>query len=187
MTRGESRSGTDAEFEAFVAAAWPRLRRAAWLLCRDSHEAEDLVQSALARAYARWGKVSRDGAYAYVHRALVNGYIDSVRRRRPVPVDTGLGAEVGVTGGHGTVDERSELSDLLAPLSPRERTIIVWRYYFDASEVEVARQLGVSVGTVKSTSSRALARLRAAQSPASVTASATGSTRTPHGTEREQS
>jgi RNA polymerase sigma-70 factor (sigma-E family) len=188
MTRGESRSGADAEFEEFVAAAWPRLRRAAWLLCRDSHEAEDLVQSALAKAYARWGKVSRDGAYAYVHRALVNGYIDSVRRRRPVPVDTGFDAEASAAEGHSTVDERSELSDLLAPLSPRERTIIVWRYYLDASEAEVARQLGVSVGTVKSTSSRALARLRTAHGTASTpAASVTRSTSTPHSTEREQS
>ena len=182
MMRGQSRSGADAEFEEFVAAAWPRLRRAAWLLCRDSHEAEDLAQSALAGAYARWGKVSRDGAYAYVHRAMVNGYIDSVRRRRPVPVDIGPDTGAVVTGGHGIVDERSALSELLAPLSPRERSIIVWRYYLDASEAEVARQLGVSVGTVKSTSSRALARLRAARSPA-----ITASTSTPHGTEREQS
>lgn len=156
--RGSNRSAADAEFEEFVRAAWPRLRRAAWLLCRDSHEAEDLVQTALARAYARWGKVSRDGAYSYVHRSLVNGYIDSVRRRRPVPVEEGT--DTAAAGGEDVVDERSELSELLAPLSPRERSIVVWRYYLDASEAEVAQHLGVSVGTVKSTASRALARLR---------------------------
>lgn len=157
--RSSNRSAADAEFEEFVRAAWPRLRRAAWLLCRDAHEAEDLVQNALARAYARWGKVSRDGAYAYVHRSLVNGYIDSVRRRRPVPVEDR--ADVAAAGGQVVVDERSELSELLAPLSPRERSIVVWRYYLDASEAEVAQHLGVSVGTVKSTASRALSRLRA--------------------------
>ena len=164
MAGGEDRSRADAEFEEFVAAAWPRLRRAAWLLCRDGHESEDLVQGALAKAYARWAKVSRDGAYSYVHRALVNGYIDSVRRRRPVPVEDR--DDAAVAGGEAAVDERSELSELLAPLSPRERSIIVWRYYLDASEGEVAHQLGISVGTVKSTASRALARLRSAHSAA---------------------
>ena len=154
------RAELDAEFEEFVTVAWPRLRRAAYLLSHDSHEAEDLVQAALAKAYSRWGRVSREGAYAYVHRSLVNGYIDSVRRRRPVPVERT--AERLVLGTECPVDDRSELSELLAPLSPRERSIIVWRYYLDASESEVAHQLGISTGTVKSTSSRALARLRSA-------------------------
>lgn len=157
-----ARSDLDVEFEEFVTAAWPRLRRAGWLLCQDSHEAEDLVQSALAKAYASWARVTREGAYAYVHRTLVNGYIDSVRRRRPVPVDRI--ADVVVAGGEASFDDRSELSELLAPLSPRERSIIVWRYYLDAPESEVARQLGVSTGTVKSTASRALARLRSTHS-----------------------
>lgn len=152
------RAELDAEFEEFVAAAWPRLRRAAYLLSHDAHEAEDLVQSALAKAYASWGRVTREGAYSYVHRTLVNGYIDSLRRRRPVPVERST--ERPLTGTEDPVDDRSELSELLAPLSPRERSIIVWRYYLDASESEVARQLGVSTGTVKSTASRALARLR---------------------------
>ncbi|HXH79972.1 sigma-70 family RNA polymerase sigma factor [Nocardioides sp.] len=150
----------EAEFEEFVAGAWPRLRHAGWLLSHDSHEAEDLAQAALARAYANWGRVTRDGAYSYVHRSLVNGYIDSVRRRRPVPVaQTG---DTAVAGDEASVDDRSQLSEVLAELSPRERSIIVWRYYLDAPESEVARQLGVSVGTVKSTASRALARVRSA-------------------------
>lgn len=157
------RAQRDQEFEEFVVTAWPRLRRASYLLCHDSHEADDLVQTALTSAYARWHKVRRDDAYAYVRRALVNAYIDTTRRRRPVPTDPGSrpGLDRGVPPDHA-VEQRSELTDLLAPLSPRERSIIVWRYYLDAPEAEVAERLGVSPGTVKSTASRALARLRSA-------------------------
>ncbi len=151
------REQRDQEFEEFVVGAWPRLRRAAYLLSHDSHEADDLVQTALAATYARWSRVRKDDAYAYVRRAVVNAYIDTTRRRRPVPVEHT--PDAGVPSSP-LVEDRSELADLLAPLSPRERTIIVWRYYFDAPEAEVAQRLGISVGTVKSTASRALARLR---------------------------
>ncbi|WP_127481166.1 SigE family RNA polymerase sigma factor [Nocardioides pantholopis] len=152
---------TDLEFEQFVLAAWPRLRRAAYLLSHDTDEADDLVQTALAATYARWRTVRKDDAYAYVRRAVVNAYLDSLRRRRPVPVERDPDRSVPADS---TVDERSELTELLAPLSPRERTIIVWRYYLDTPEAEVADRLGVSTGTVKSTASRALARVRAAAS-----------------------
>ena len=147
----------DQEFEAFIVAAWPRLRRAAYLLSHDSHEADDLVQTALTATYVRWHRVRKDDAYSYVHRAVVNAYIEGTRRRRPVPVERDPDRPVVADG---SVEDRSELTDLLAPLSPRERTIIVWRYYFDAPEAEVAERLGISTGTVKSTASRALARLR---------------------------
>lgn len=147
----------DRSFEDFVTAAWPRLRRAAYLLSQDTHEAEDLVQTALISCYLRWSRVRRDDEYSYVHRALVNAYIDTTRRRRPVPVqDVGAGS----VPPDSSVDDRSELTELLAPLSRRERSIVVWRYYLDAPEAVVAQHLGVSAGTVKSTASRALARLR---------------------------
>ncbi|PUA82240.1 SigE family RNA polymerase sigma factor [Nocardioides currus] len=161
----------DREFEEFVAASWPRLRRAAYLLAHDTHDAEDLVQSALARCYAGWGRIRADSAYAYVHRALVNGYIDSTRRRTPVPVDHTTADEPAPGSPTDDADQRSELVELLAPLSPRERSIVVWRYYLDASEQDVAHELGVSVGTVKSTASRALARLRSAHTTTSLTSS----------------
>lgn len=154
----------DPEFDDFVRAAWPRLRRAAYLLSHDSHEAEDLVQTALTRSYVHWGRVQREGAYSYVHRALVNAYIDTTRRRRPVPVEQvyEVAGEPDSTG----VEDRSELVELLAPLSARERTIIVWRYYLDTPEREVAERLGIAPGTVRSTASRALARLRTRPSAA---------------------
>ncbi|WP_244929103.1 SigE family RNA polymerase sigma factor [Nocardioides sp. W7] len=147
------------DFEQFVVSAWPRLRRAAYLLCFDAHEADDLVQTALASTYARWRSVRQAEAYSYVRRAVINAYLDSLRRRRPVPVEHD--PDRPVLADH-SVEERSELTELLAPLSPRERTIIVWRYYFDAPEAEVAERLGISTGTVKSTASRALARARSA-------------------------
>ena len=153
------RAQRDQEFEEFVVSAWPRLRRASYLLCQDSHEADDLVQTALTSAYARWSSVRRDDAYAYVRRALVNAFIDTTRRRRPVPVERD--PDRAVPPDH-SVEERSELTELLAPLSPRERGMVVWRYYLDAPEAEVAERFGVSPGTVKSTASRALARLRSA-------------------------
>ncbi len=153
------RSQREQEFEEFVRAAWPRLRRAAYLLSHDQHEADDLVQTALAATYARWHRVRPGDAYSYVHRAVVNAYIDTTRRRRPIPVRTDPEQAVAADG---TVEDRSELTDLLAPLSPRERTIVVWRYYLDAPEAEVAQRLGISTGTVKSTASRALARMRSA-------------------------
>ncbi|GAB2454129.1 SigE family RNA polymerase sigma factor [Nocardioides hungaricus] len=147
------------DFEDFVVAAWPRLRRAAYLLCYNTEEADDIVQTALASTYARWRTVRKADAYAYVRRSVINAYLDSLRRRRPVPVERD--PDRPVQADH-TVEERSELTELLAPLSPRERTIIVWRYYFDAPEAEVADRLGISTGTVKSTASRALARVRSA-------------------------
>lgn len=158
MSVGRERSrDLDSEFEQFVISAWPRLRRAAYLLCFDAHEADDLVQTALASTYARWRGLRRADAYAYVRRAVINAHLDSLRRRRPVPVEHD--PDRPVVADH-SVEERSELTELLAPLSPRERTIIVWRYYLDAAESEVAERLGISTGTVKSTASRALARVR---------------------------
>lgn len=159
MERGQRRRELDLDFEQFVVAAWPRLRRAAYLLCHNPHEADDLVQTALASTYARWRSVRQVDAYSYVHRAVINAFLDSLRRRRPLPVRHD--PDRPVLADH-SVEERSELTDLLAPLSPRERTIIVWRYYFDAPEAEVAARLGISTGTVKSTASRALARVRSA-------------------------
>src|SRR5262245_9366934 len=103
------RQQRDREFEEFVLASWPRLRRAAYRLSHDGHEADDLVQTALASSYARWDNIRRDDAFAYVHRALVNAYIDSTRRRRPVPMPAQLGPSV--TPDH-TVEDRSELTEL---------------------------------------------------------------------------
>jgi RNA polymerase sigma-70 factor (sigma-E family) len=159
-------AGTDTEFAEFAVAAWPRLRWAAWMLCGDEHLAEDLTQTALARTYASWRRVRRDDAMAYTRKVLVNANVDRLRRRRLTEVpDTGAddtGRKVAdVAGDPGDrVGDRAELTHLLAALTAQERRVLVLRYYFDLPERAVADELGVSVGTVKSTASRALSKVR---------------------------
>ncbi|PUA79917.1 SigE family RNA polymerase sigma factor [Nocardioides currus] len=151
----------DAGFAEFVSGSWRQLRQAAVALTGNSADAEDLLQTVLARTYARWPRVARDDAVAYVRRGLVNAYVDTWRRHRVMKVEAV--EEVPEVASHdtpGRTDDRAELVDLLARLSPRERTMLVMRHYFDQSEQDVATAMGCSVGTVKSTCSRALQRLR---------------------------
>ena len=152
----------DEAFTAFVSAAEPRLLRAAWLLTGDAWRAEELVQDTLVRTYAVWHRVSTRDPYAYARRTLINARTDSWRRRRKER----LTGEVPDGPGPDQVErvvQRSEIAAALQRLRPRERQIVVLRYYLDRSEQETADELGISLGTVKSTASRALARLRAAQ------------------------
>jgi RNA polymerase sigma-70 factor (sigma-E family) len=151
----------DAKFEEFLLASWPRLRQAAYALTRDTEDAEDLLQGVLVRLYARWGRLGQEDPTAYVRRMLVNSYIDSFRRSRRVrEVPVAEPVEVASADASTVVAERDQLLSRLSALSERERAMVVMRHYLDASEAEVARALGCSVGTVKSTCSRALGRLR---------------------------
>jgi len=158
------RAAGDAEFEEFVSASWQRLGRAAYALTGNWHEAEDLLQTVLERTYARWSKVGREDPVAYVRRALVHGYVDGWRRRRRVRMDpTDTPPETPVPGGLDGMEgaeHRVDLKNVLAELSDRERAMVVLRYYLACSVQEVAAELGCSVGTVKSTCSRAMHRLR---------------------------
>ncbi|GAA2126423.1 SigE family RNA polymerase sigma factor [Nocardioides bigeumensis] len=147
-------------FDEFAVAAWPRLLRSAYLLCGDHHLAEDLVQTALARTYARWRHVRRDDAMAYARTVLVNLNIDRMRRKRPVEVRDALPDRADPARTSARTEDRDEVVRLLAALTERERRVVVLRHYFDLSEADVARELGVAAGTVKSTLSRALAKLR---------------------------
>ena len=156
-----SREG-DAEYTAFVEGAQPRLSRVAVLLTGDRTTAEDLVQEALIRTYLNWGKVRPEGAYSYTRRILVNLNTDRWRRRHlePVPGDVADDrASASAAGAYATVDHRDDIVHELAGLTARERSIVVMRYYLDLTERQVADELDISVGTVKSTCSRALARL----------------------------
>ena len=154
-----SRPPTDAEFTELVHASWASLYRTAYLLMGERGLAEDLVQTALAQTYASWGRV-RDvsAAPAYARTAVVNTASSWFRRKawrneRPT--------EVLPEGSHA-VDptDRPALVDALAQLAPRQRAVVVLRYYEDLSVAETARTLGCSEGTVKSQTSDGLARLR---------------------------
>lgn len=156
------------EFDEFAVAAWPRLRRSAYLLTGDHHLAEDLAQTALARTYASWRRVRRADALAYARKVLVNANIDRLRRRRATELG-GAAADVALAtraeSGRGSAEiatDRDEIVRLLAGLTERERRVVVLRHYFDLSEAEVAGELGIAPGTVKSALSRALRKLRVA-------------------------
>jgi len=151
-------------FEDFVRARSDALFRTALLLTgQNRSEAEDLLQGALERAYRRWGRICRSGdPERYVRAILANASTDRWRRlgrrgERSLP-DDGTGP---VTGDHaGDVADRDFLLRALAALPPRQRAVLVLRYFCDLPEAEIADALGCSTGTVKSQASRALAKLR---------------------------
>jgi RNA polymerase sigma-70 factor (sigma-E family) len=155
-------SAKDAEFEAYMVARQPSLLRTAYLLTGDRHTAEDLVQTALAKLYLSWDKVHDRGVMdGYVRRILVNENNSLWRRawkRREVTTDA-------VPDHRSVVDQPDDgrsaaLWDFVQTLPRKQRAVVVLRYYEDLSEAEVADILGISVGTVKSQASRALAALR---------------------------
>ncbi|NUT29781.1 MAG: SigE family RNA polymerase sigma factor [Streptomyces sp.] len=150
-------------FQEFVRARWSHLVRTAYLLTGDAHHAEDLTQTALAKAYRSWRRVARaDNPEAYVRRMLVSCNSDRFRKRRVTEALTAVPPEVaGRDAGYAGVDERSALLGALAQLPPKQRAVVVMRYWEDLSEAEVAEVLGCSVGTVKSQASKGLAKLRA--------------------------
>ena len=154
-----TRADRDAEFASFMASAQRDVLHTAWLLVGEAHRAEELAQHALVRTYTAWARARRD-PFAYTRRVLVNLRTDTWRRRRRevlVPPEHVPERLVGVDDGLG---RRDELATALGRLTTRQRRVVVLRYLLDLPEDEVAADLGVSVGTVKSTASRALAQLR---------------------------
>ncbi len=157
----------DAEFSEFVAGGWRRWTHAAALLTHDRDDAEDLVQQVLTRTYAAWPRVRTTDAHAYVHRSLVNAYLDGWRRTRVlrfVPSsheDHLLDRPVPDTGE--VAGDRADLRALLATLTPRERAVVVLRHFLDLSQAETAEALGLPQGTVAATLSRSLTKLRVAE------------------------
>jgi RNA polymerase sigma-70 factor (sigma-E family) len=147
-------------FEAFVVGRSPSLLRTAYLLTGNRPDAEDLLQTALAKTYLAWDRIrEREAADAYVRRTLVTTQISFWRRRRPES-PTDAVPELAGRDAPADSDLHDALWTALARLSRKQRAAVVLRYYEDLSEAETARVLGVSVGTVKSTTSRALSLLR---------------------------
>jgi RNA polymerase sigma-70 factor (sigma-E family) len=153
-------AAADQAFDEFASAAWPRLRRIGYLLTGDHHLAEDLAQTALVRTYASWRRVRQADASAYSRRVLINLNIDRVRRTRLTEVGDGALGTIAVAGSDAATDDRDQIVRLLAGLTDRERRVLVLRHYCDLSEADVAVELGIARGTVKSTLSRALGKLR---------------------------
>ncbi|MEJ5868008.1 SigE family RNA polymerase sigma factor [Pseudokineococcus sp. 5B2Z-1] len=157
------------QFTRFMQDAEPALWRLAWLLTGDQHRCEDLVQQTLVRTYAAWPRARDGDPMAYARRVLVNARTDILRKHhREVLVDdhdhddrpSRTWRAPAASTAQEVVD-RDVLVRALRQLSPRRRRVVVLRYLMDLSEREVADDLNVSVGTVKSTAARGLAQLRA--------------------------
>lgn len=158
------RTVRDAEFSEYVAARRAQLRRTAYLLCGDTHRAEDLVQTALMKLYVAWPRIRRDGNVdAFARRIVVNAHLDETRRpwRRERSGLDGL----DVAREDAPVHDRDLLVAALADLPERQRRVVVLRHYWGLSVEETAADLGISPGTVKSQTSHALRRLEQALSP----------------------
>ena len=156
----------DREFREFMYARWPVMVRLAYGLTGDQGHAEDVAQAAFARAYASWSRVRRSGnPDAYVRQIVINENRNRFRKRRvPERLTDSLSesalVDVEWTDSTQEYDERSALIAALQRLGPRQRAVIVLRYWMDLTEHETAAALNCSVGTVKSQASRALATLR---------------------------
>ena len=155
------------EFDEYVAVRGQQLVRLGYVLSGDHHRAEDLAQHALMNAYRHWRRVQgMDDPHAYVRRILVNAHISGTRRgsSRETPVAV-------AASGQSEPDPALALAEhdamwrALAALPPRERTVLILRYYEDLDHASIAAALGIKESTARATLHRALASLRAAHDP----------------------
>ena len=152
----------DPEFVSYVRARQHRLLRAAYLVCGDAHLAEDLLQEAFVKLALRWDRLRDEHPDAFVRTILYRDAVSAWRKRHRENL-------VGLEPGHGLPDpavlagevsQRVDLARALETLTARQRAVLVLRFFEDRSEVQAAEILGVSLGTVKSTTHDALGRLR---------------------------
>jgi RNA polymerase sigma-70 factor (sigma-E family) len=149
----------EASFDEFVAARSRALLRTAYLLTHDHALAEDLLQTALTKAWFAWGRIDGN-AEPYVRRILVNTYASWWRRKWNGEHPTDELPERPGPDSAGWTDEPTDLWTAMARLPRRQRAVVVLRYFEDLTEAQAAEVLGCSVGTVKSQTSKALAKLR---------------------------
>jgi RNA polymerase sigma-70 factor (sigma-E family) len=152
-------SDRDAAFTEFVLARQTHLRRIAYAICGDWHRADDVLQTALVKAYVAWPRIQRGREEAYVRQIIVRTNIDEHRRpwhrERPGLPQSDPPARVDLA-----VEERSALLDALLALPVMQRKVVVLRHWLGLSVQETARELGIATGTVKSHSARALVALQ---------------------------
>jgi RNA polymerase sigma-70 factor (sigma-E family) len=163
------------EFAEYAAASIPSLRRLALLLCRNWHDADDLVQAALAQLCQHWHRAAAaDSTDAYVRAILVREFTRGRRTAwaRRVSV-TGQPLEIGVPAAD--LDTLLDLQAALTALAPRQRAVLVLRYYCDLDIAQTAQALGCAPGTVKSQTAKALATLRRTLTHSSQSAASTAS------------
>jgi RNA polymerase sigma-70 factor (sigma-E family) len=155
-----ARRDLDEEFRLFAAAQRASLYRTALILTADPGVAEDLVQTALMRTHARWPRLREQDPGGYARRVITNANIDRWRRSRGRERLTDRvpeGASADLAAG---VAQRDAVLRALAGLSARERRVVVLRFLDDFSEADTAAALGIPLGTVKSVTHRAIAKLR---------------------------
>ena len=159
---GVSSAGvSEPEFRDYVRTRRRALLRIAYLLTRNEADAEDLVQSALAKTYLAASRIEdRSALDGYVRRAIVNTHISWWRRRRVVELPTDELPDEGVADHAVASDLQATIRRAVDRLPGRMRAAIMLRYYDDMTDAEVAELLGISLGTVKSTMARAVAKLR---------------------------
>jgi RNA polymerase sigma-70 factor (sigma-E family) len=152
----------DEAFTSYVAQRRRQLFRMACLLCGDPHQAEDIVQDALARLYAAWPRASRaDDVDGYVRRAIINSHLNQVRRPwHRERVTASVGERPAAI--HLPTEDLQVMWSAIRRLPLGQRKVVVLRHYLGLSVEETAADLGISAGTVKSQTSDALASLRRA-------------------------
>lgn len=157
----------DGGFDAFVETRSTALLRTAYLLCAgDRGAAEDLLQEVLERTYAKWRRINSQPE-AYVRAALANAAANRWRHRsrrvREAPLEEGI--PPSLPGHEEQIADRDALLRALSELPHKMRAVVVLRYFDDLTEAQTAHALGCGVGTVKSQTSRGLARLRELLAP----------------------
>ncbi|RLK60736.1 sigma-70 family RNA polymerase sigma factor [Actinokineospora cianjurensis] len=161
--------GSEPGFDQFVRDRYDQLLRYAVMLTGRKWDAEEIVQEALLRCLRRWRRVPADNALAYARKAVYHEFLRVAKRKPQVSLDD-LAEQLDLDDFTGAVVEREHVLVLLQQLPPRQRAAVVARVVLDLSEAQTAVELACSVGTVKSLTSRGMARVRqlwAAQAPAS--------------------